>query len=246
MVSASCPNCTIYLVEANSGSISDLEAAETEAVALGAHIISNSYACVSGPNCAFNKADYDTPGVAYVAAAGDYGYTSRVMATCRVRQRGLRRWHLALRRSKGHAWLSRDCLARHRQRLFKRKEAVVATRFGLYASHGQRRRSDLRSRYGTRHLRYGRLQRLACRRRNEHRVAVYRRRLRTRRQCHLRKTVARRFGNGITRKPDDLFRIKRGYNGSCSPKYLCTDGTGEYRDYGGPTGWGTPNGVGAF
>ena len=45
MVSASCPNCTIYLVEANSNDASDTETAETEAVKLGAHITSNSFAC---------------------------------------------------------------------------------------------------------------------------------------------------------------------------------------------------------
>ena len=44
----------------------------------------------------------------------------------------------------------------------------------------------------------------------------------------------------------DLFPITRGYNGSCDPQYLCTDGTRDYRSYGGPTGWGTPNGIGAF
>ena len=43
-----------------------------------------------------------------------------------------------------------------------------------------------------------------------------------------------------------LFNITRGHNGTCSPTYLCTDGTKEYKDYGGPTGWGTPNGIGAF
>ncbi|HLX26443.1 MAG TPA: hypothetical protein VKR05_05575, partial [Candidatus Cybelea sp.] len=44
MVSASCPNCTIYLMEAKGG-ISDFEAAEKEAVTLGATILSNSWIC---------------------------------------------------------------------------------------------------------------------------------------------------------------------------------------------------------
>ena len=43
MASASCPNCTINLVEANSNQWSDTGAAEAEAVKLGATIISNSY-----------------------------------------------------------------------------------------------------------------------------------------------------------------------------------------------------------
>jgi subtilase family serine protease len=39
-----------------------------------------------------------------------------------------------------------------------------------------------------------------------------------------------------------LFDVTTGSNGSCSPGYLCTGGSG----YDGPTGLGTPNGTGAF
>lgn len=60
MVSASCPNCSIALIEANTNSIPNLEAATREAVALGAHIVSNSYDCNSP--CGFKKAAYDAPG----------------------------------------------------------------------------------------------------------------------------------------------------------------------------------------
>jgi subtilase family serine protease len=68
MVSASCPNCTIYLIEANSSQWSDLETAEAEAVTLGAHIVSNSF---SGYGA--DESYWSTPGVAYVASAGDSG-----------------------------------------------------------------------------------------------------------------------------------------------------------------------------
>jgi hypothetical protein len=71
MVSATCPKCTIYLVEANSAASSDLEAAEVEAVKLGAHIVSNGWGCV-GSTCV-NQKDFDTPGVTYLAAASDAG-----------------------------------------------------------------------------------------------------------------------------------------------------------------------------
>jgi subtilase family serine protease len=69
MISASCPKCTIYLVEANSNNVSDLETAETEAVTLGAHIISNGFSG-SGEDPSY----FDTPGVEYLGAgsmAGD-------------------------------------------------------------------------------------------------------------------------------------------------------------------------------
>lgn len=69
MASASCPKCTIDLVEANTNSWSDIETAEAEAVKLGATIISNSY---SGSGA--DESYYDTKGVAYLASAGDEGY----------------------------------------------------------------------------------------------------------------------------------------------------------------------------
>jgi subtilase family serine protease len=68
MVSASCPNCTIYLIEANSSSSSDLESAEAEAVTLGAHIVSNGF---TGSN--LDEKYFETKGVAYLASAGDSG-----------------------------------------------------------------------------------------------------------------------------------------------------------------------------
>ena len=73
MVSAACPLCTIYLVEANSASSTDLDTAETEAVKLGAHIISNSWICYGSINCVDHSA-FDQPGVEYLAASGDSGY----------------------------------------------------------------------------------------------------------------------------------------------------------------------------
>jgi subtilase family serine protease len=42
--------------------------------------------------------------------------------------------------------------------------------------------------------------------------------------------------------PTDLYDITRGSDGRCSPAYLCTGEVG----YDGPTGLGTPNGLGAF
>ncbi|MGC1379412.1 MAG: S53 family peptidase [Candidatus Baltobacteraceae bacterium] len=70
MVSAVCPKCTIYLIEANDNSTNNLYSAEAEAVSLGAHIISNSY---SGC-CSASGGSFDHPGVTYLASAGDSGY----------------------------------------------------------------------------------------------------------------------------------------------------------------------------
>ncbi len=68
MVSASCPNCKVILVEGTSNSWSDLGAAEKEAVKLGATIVTNSYDGTGG-----SESNYDTKGITYLASAGDTG-----------------------------------------------------------------------------------------------------------------------------------------------------------------------------
>ncbi len=69
MVSASCPKCTIYLVEADSATATNIQIAVAQAVKLGAHIISNSYT-----GTGLSKKYYDVKGVTYLASAGDGGY----------------------------------------------------------------------------------------------------------------------------------------------------------------------------
>ncbi|MEA2477555.1 MAG: hypothetical protein QOC87_1754, partial [Actinomycetota bacterium] len=72
-----CQSCKILLVEANSAGFADLAAAENRAAALGANVISNSY---GGGDWVFDLSPYvsayDHPGIAVVAASGDGGYTS--------------------------------------------------------------------------------------------------------------------------------------------------------------------------
>ncbi len=75
MVSATCPNCHILLVEANSSSMSDLGTAVNEAAALHANAISNSY---GGSEYAAETTDdsnyYHHPGIAITVSSGDGGY----------------------------------------------------------------------------------------------------------------------------------------------------------------------------
>jgi hypothetical protein len=68
---ATCENCRILLVEAQSLKYSDLETAENRAVALGATEISNSW---YGSEPITDSAAFDHPGTVITAAAGDYGY----------------------------------------------------------------------------------------------------------------------------------------------------------------------------
>ena len=75
MAHAVCQNCHVLLVEAGSEAFVDLGAAVNAAVAAGATEISNSYA---GPEessyTAYNTSYYHHPGVVITAASGDCGY----------------------------------------------------------------------------------------------------------------------------------------------------------------------------
>lgn len=70
-----CQGCRIRLIEANSSNTTNLDAAETEAVALGATEISNSW---GGPEYSGELADqtFNHPGIAITVASGDYGYNT--------------------------------------------------------------------------------------------------------------------------------------------------------------------------
>jgi len=81
MVSVSCPECTIYLIEGGNcgGVVCGLEKAEATAVSLGAKILSNSWGCSNfnyGENCGDSNFPnyFNTPGVVYLASSGDSGY----------------------------------------------------------------------------------------------------------------------------------------------------------------------------
>jgi len=74
MASAMCPGCTIYLVEANTASIRNLGLSVSEAARLGAHVISNSYCGRENKRLLSYKHFYNHNGVAITAANGDAGY----------------------------------------------------------------------------------------------------------------------------------------------------------------------------
>ena len=75
MVSATCPNCHILLVETNSASFADLGPGVNTAVSLGAMAVSNSYGGLEWSAAgSADAAYYNHPGVAITAATGDYGY----------------------------------------------------------------------------------------------------------------------------------------------------------------------------
>jgi hypothetical protein len=70
MVSATCPDCHILLVEASSASFANLGTAVNTAARLGASAISNSY----GGSDSSALSAYNHPGIAVTASTGDAGY----------------------------------------------------------------------------------------------------------------------------------------------------------------------------
>jgi subtilase family serine protease len=70
MVSATCPDCKILLVEASSTSFANLGAAVNYAATQSVSAISNSY----GGSDSTGSSAYDHPGIAVTASTGDAGY----------------------------------------------------------------------------------------------------------------------------------------------------------------------------
>ena len=73
MLSAMCPSCQIWLVEANDNSYNNLATAVNTAASLGAHVISNSYGGGESGTQSF-EASYNHNHVAVTASTGDNGF----------------------------------------------------------------------------------------------------------------------------------------------------------------------------
>ncbi|WP_426623256.1 FG-GAP-like repeat-containing protein [Leifsonia sp. McL0607] len=81
MVSASCPNCRIVLVEADSDMLSDLGAGAQTAAALGAKYVTNSYGAADTGDFSGFDHYYDHPGVVVTASSGDGGFGTQFPAS---------------------------------------------------------------------------------------------------------------------------------------------------------------------
>jgi subtilase family serine protease len=247
MVSASCPNCTIYLVEANSywpnknAGIS-MAAAEREAVKLGAHIVSNSWACKNcfGPTKVFEKA-FETPGVTYLAAAGDESYgTGDPMEFPSVVSVG------GTLLSKSGSIYSEvvwpdtggGC-ATHVAKPSWQHDPTCSGRTANDVSAVAWNVAEYDSYNG-----YGWFLVSGTSVASPIVAGVF----------ALAGDATKQNGGKIfwttdKKRHEDLHVINNGTNG-CPPglrgSYLCIAGTEEFGSYSGPTGWGTPNGIGAF
>ena len=241
MVSATCPQCHILLVEADSASMDDLGASVNTAVSLGAKYVSNSYGGgeSSSDSSVRQLSTSTTRAWRSPSARATSGYGAEYPAGLEVRHRGRR--HLAeqglhqprLDRTSVWSGTGSGCSAYDTKPSWQ-QDAGCANRIG--GGRLRRGRPGHRCR-GLRHLR--RRQRLGGVRRHQRFLADHRLGVRT--GGH----ALQRFGTrrpSRTRTPSSLNDVTSGSNGSCSGSYLCTGEAG----YDGPTGLGTPNGVSAF
>ncbi|HYL27363.1 MAG TPA: S53 family peptidase [Candidatus Nitrosotalea sp.] len=234
MVSASCPKCTIYLVEANSAYTNDLMTAEAEAVTLGAHVVSNSWGCPGSNNCVASSY-FSTPGVVFMASAGDGGYGTQgpaadanvVSVGGTVLSKSGSNYSETAWRGTGSgcatgiskpSWQhDNGCTSRTMNDV-----SAVAWNAALYDTYGYGGWLTVGGTSVSSPLLAG-VYGLAGNASSE--------------------TAGKSFWTLKKKaRKKALHDITSGTNGSCGGSYLCTAGAG----YDGPTGWGTPNGVAAF
>jgi hypothetical protein len=235
MASAICPNCAIVLVEANSNSYRNLGIAEDEAAKLGADVISNSYAGSEFPGEIADAKNYDHPGVAITASSGDDGFGVSVPATFPAvtavggtslyHSRTARGWSETAWQFAGSgcsAYIAKprwqhDRLCSNRTVADTAAVADPDTPVAIYDTY----QSDGWVAVGGTSV-----------------------------AAPLIAGVYALAGNARSIEPDahlyahqrSLFDVTSGANGLCGGSYLCTARPG----YDGPTGWGTPDGIGAF
>ncbi len=235
MVSAACPNCKILLVEASSAALTDLGAAVNQAARMGATVVSNSYGgSESSSDLSYDKTYFNHPGVAITASSGDNGYgveypaaspnVTAVGGTSLSRSASPRGWDETVWSGAGSG-----CSAYDPNPGWQTDTVVCGKRTvaDVAAVADPNTGVAVYDSYGSSGwLVFGGTSVAA-----PLIASVY--------------ALAGNAGSINASYPyshsGSLFDVTSGSNGSCG-SYLCTGGTG----FDGPTGLGTPNGIGAF
>jgi subtilase family serine protease len=249
MVAAICPKCTIYMIEGGNcgGVVCGLEGAETEAVTLGATILSNSWGChtgVYGPNCGDPNfpSYFSTPGIAYLASSGDSGYPEiewpatldNVLAVGGTQLEKSGSTYSETVWDGAGAGCSSTITKpswQHDPDCTGRTIADVSAQAGC--SPGV---AEYDSDYGGWTSVCG-----------------------TSVASPITAGLVALAGNASSinggqsfwqlsgkHRRRELYSIKSGSDGSCGGEYLCQAGTHQFKDYSGPAGWGSPKGIKAY
>ena len=235
MVSAACPNCSILLVEADSNSFANLSAGVDRAAALGVSAISNSYGGSEYSTETSDESHYNHPGIAITVSSGDNGYgvefpaasryVTAVGGTSLTRASNARGWTEKVWSGAGSG-CSRYIAKPTWQtdtKCTRRTVADVAavadpnTGVAVYDTYGS-----------SGWLVFGGTSASA-----PIIASVY---------ALAGNTGSTTYGSYPYSHASSLFDVTSGSNGRCQGSYLCTGAAG----YDGPTGLGTPNGVGGF
>ena len=245
MVSAVCPLCTIYLIEAKSNSARDFEKAEAEAAKLGAHIVMNGWSCPKSLTCV-HRSYYDTRGVINVVSSGTAGYNENGApevfgSVVSVGGTMLSKtssgyseivWHYTTAGCSNNggslpgitkpSWQhDPDCAYRTDTDV-----SAVASGLAIYDSYGYAGWSTGGGTTGSAALIAG-VFGLAGNASSQN--------------------AAKNFWTlSAKKRSKELHYISTGNDGTCGGEYLCQAGTNQFGTYSGPAGWGTPNGIGAF
>jgi subtilase family serine protease len=255
-VSSACPDCHILLVEANSPNAPDLNTAEDTAAATpGVAAISNSYGGGESTTQLSYDSHFDHPGIAITASSGDSGYgvswpassqyvTAVGGTTLNTGGSSLRGWMETAWSGAGSgcskyepkpAWQT-DTGCAKRTVADVSADADPHTGLGIYDTYnscGSSNLCDMLIQLGAVQGLDGWAQVGGTSLSSPLIASVY---------ALAGNTGSVTYGNWPYSHVSSLFDVTTGSNGSCSPTYLCTAGAG----YDGPTGLGTPNGVGAF
>ena len=245
MASANCPACKILVVEVNSPTFANLAAGVTTAFKSGASSISNSYGGGESSSEATYRSAYDHPGVAITASSGDSGYGAQSPASYGtvIATGGTSLTLSGTTRASETVWsgAGSGCSAYELQPPWqgaflpttdctKRVIADVAydadpnTGVAVYDSFAYRGQSGWLVFGGTSVA-------------SPAIAAIYARAGNTSGTNYPASYTYAHVAYNTT-----LYDVTSGSNGTCSPAYLCT---GEVK-YDGPTGLGTPIGLGAF
>jgi subtilase family serine protease len=253
-VSAACPDCHILLVEANSASTADLMAAEDIATAATskAAAVSNSWGGAEDSSILAADSHLNRSGIAITASSGDSGYgviwpassqyVTAVGGTTLNPASNPRGWNETAWSGSGSGCSAFETKPgwQNDTGCTKRTVADVSavadpnTGLGVYDTYngcGSNFLCDLLIQLGVVSGLDGWAQVGGTSLSSPLIASVY---------ALAGNAVS--FGSYPYSHTAGLFDVTSGSNGSCSPPYLCTGGTG----YDGPTGLGTPNGVGGF
>ncbi|WP_307795312.1 ricin-type beta-trefoil lectin domain protein [Actinacidiphila acididurans] len=230
MISAICPNCHILVVEAG-----DLNAAQNTAVSLGAHFISNSWGTGDGSGNAGADGDFNHAGVVDVASSGDSGYGVSFPATSQYviaaggtslrHDSSARGWSETAWSGAGAgcssweakpSWQKDTGCGSHRTVADIAAVADPGTGVAVYDTYGQGGWFVVGGTSVSSPVI----------------ASMY----------ALAGAPSAAAASVVYSHTGSLNDVTSGSDGSCSPSYLCTAGAG----YDGPTGLGTPNGLGAF